>query len=103
MTRACRIDGCPRNAATHKTLCHTCRHRIRRYGNPDFTTWTHADSDEVALLVRDPRPADGLTRLEQRLVARGLTQRGTPAEEIARILHVTPRTIYRWRATTRAA
>lgn len=103
MTRPCRIDDCPRNAAPRKTLCHTHRHRIRRYGDPNFTTWTTADEDEVELIVRHPRPVQGLTRLEQRLIAQGLTQRGANADQIAYVVGVDPRTIYRWRARSRAA
>jgi hypothetical protein len=60
--------------------------------------WTDADEYDVDLIVRDPRPVDGLTRLECLLVARGLTQRAVPAEEIARIVGVTPRSVYRWRS-----
>ena len=101
MNRPCRILGCPRNAAPSKTICHTCRHRIRNHGNPHFTTWTVADETEVELLVHNPRPVHGLTRLEQRLVAAGLTARDMPADEIARLLNVTPRTVYRWRAAQR--
>ena len=103
MTRPCRIDGCTNPARDRRTVCHKHRHRIRRYNDPNFTTWTTADPNEVELIVREPRPVDGLTRLERRLVAQGLTARGTPADEIARILHVNPRTVYRWRATQRAA
>lgn len=98
MTRPCRIDDCPNNAAPRKTLCHKHRHRIRHHGDPHFTTWTHADPDEVDLIVRHPRPVQGLTRLEQRLIAQGLTERNIPADEIARIVGTTPRTVYRWRA-----
>jgi len=32
------------------------------------------------------------------MVARGLTAREVPAEEIARIVGVQPRTVYRWRS-----
>jgi len=98
VTRPCRIDDCGTNAAPRKTLCEKHRHRIRIHGDPHFTTWTSADPDEVDLLIRHPRPVHGLTRLEQRLIAQGLTARDMPAEEIARILHVHPRTVYRWRA-----
>lgn len=103
MSRLCRIDGCTTPAAKQRSLCYRHHHRIRRHGDPDFTTWTVADPDEVELLVRHPRPVHGLTRLERRLVARGLTERRMPAEEIARLLHVEPRTVYRWRAADRNA
>jgi DNA-binding CsgD family transcriptional regulator len=103
VTRPCRITGCTTPARDRRTVCHKHRHRLRRHGDPHFTTWTHADPDEVDLLIHNPRPVEGLTRLEQRLIAAGLTKRQIPAEEIARLLHVTPRTVYRWRATPAAA
>ena len=103
MERPCRIDGCTAPAAKRRSVCDRHRNRLRFHGDPHFTTWTSADPAEVELIVRDPRPVDGLTRLERRLVAQGLTERGTPAEEIARIVGVTPRTVYRWRNHTYAA
>lgn len=99
--RHCRITGCTTPAAKHRTVCYRHLHRIRRHGNPHFTTWTVADTHDVATIIRDARPTQGLTRLERILVAQGLTNLGLPADEIARILNVTPRTVYRWRARTR--
>jgi hypothetical protein len=99
VTRPCRIDNCTRTARTGRTLCDRHRKRIALHHDPHFNTWTVADANEVELLVRDPRPVHGLTRLERRLIALGLTERDMPADEIARILDVTPRTVYRWRAT----
>ena len=61
-------------------------------------SWSIADDTDVALIVEQARPAPGLTRLEKVMVARGLTRRDVPAGEIARILAVTPRTVYRWRS-----
>ncbi|NUU26029.1 MAG: hypothetical protein HOV68_31700 [Streptomycetaceae bacterium] len=61
-------------------------------------SWSVADALDVELIVREPRAVQGLTRLEKVMVARGLTQRDIPAGEIARILAVTPRTVYRWRS-----
>jgi len=61
-------------------------------------TWSTADDYDVELIVRDARPVHGLTRLERVMVARGLTARNMPAEEIARIVGVTPRSVYRWRS-----
>jgi hypothetical protein len=60
--------------------------------------WKTADEYDVELIVREARPVEGLTRLERVMVARGLTERDTPAEEIARIVGVTPRCVYRWRS-----
>lgn len=60
--------------------------------------WKTADDMDVELIVREMRPAEGLTRLERVMVARGLTRRQVPAAEIARIVGVTPRCVYRWRS-----
>jgi hypothetical protein len=98
MTRTCDIDGCTNYARTGRRICHKHRIRIARHGNPDYTEWTVADEYDVELIVRDARPVDGLTRLERVMVARGLSERGTPAGEIARIVGVTPRSVYRWRS-----
>lgn len=98
MTRHCRITDCPTPTAKRRNVCHRHYNRIRRYGDPHFTTWTVADEHDVQTVIQQQQPAPGLTRLERILVARGLTQRDVPAEEIARILDVTPRTVYRWRA-----
>ncbi|GAA1887728.1 hypothetical protein GCM10009837_06880 [Streptomyces durmitorensis] len=65
------------------------------------TQWRHwktADEYDVELIVREKRPVEGLTRLERVMVARGLTERRVPAGEIARIVGVTPRTVWRWRS-----
>jgi len=98
--RHCRITDCPTPAGKRRNVCYRHYNRIRRHGDPHFNTWTVADDHDVAAIIREQRPAPGLTRLERVLVAQGLTQLGLPAEEIARILAVTPRTVYRWRART---
>lgn len=98
--RPCRINDCPRNAAPTKTICYGHRARIRLYGTPHFSQWHTADEHDVAELIRNPRPTRDITRLERRLVGQGLSNLGLPAAEIARILGVTPRTVYRWRART---
>lgn len=103
MSRHCRITDCPTPAAKRRNVCHRHYNRIRRYGDPDFTTWTVADEHDVQTVIREQRPTPGLTRLERVLAAQGLTEHGLPAAEVARILGVTERTVYRWRATTRAA
>lgn len=98
MTRHCRIDGCSTPAAKQRRVCYRHQTRIRNHGDPHFTTWTVADDHDVQTVIREQRSVEGLTRLERILVAQGLTRLGLPAEEIARILTVTPRTVYRWRA-----
>ncbi|MEU8525293.1 helix-turn-helix domain-containing protein [Streptomyces sp. NPDC048629] len=77
------------------------RTRINRHGDPHFTEWGTADEYDVDLIVRERRPAEGLTRLERVLVARGLTKRGASEAEIAEIVQVDPRTVRRWRAADR--
>lgn len=103
MHRRCRITGCTTPARHHRTVCTKHRLRIARHADPHFTEWTVADDHDVAAIIREQRPAPGLTRLERTKVARGLTEHGLPATEIARILTVTPRTVYRWRAQDRQA
>lgn len=100
MNRHCRITRCVRAPIAGRRLCSAHKKRIALYGDPDFTQWTVADDTDVATIIREQRPAEGLTRLERVLVAQGFTALGLPAEEIARILGVTPRTVYRWRART---
>mgnify|MGYP001612675365 CR=1 FL=1 len=102
ITRPCRITDCPKPARTGRHLCDLHRLRLYRHRDPHFTTWTVADDHDVQALIREQRPADGLTRLERVKVAQGLTEHGLPAHEIARILNVTERTVYRWRTTTPA-
>ncbi len=98
MRRQCRITDCTTPARPGRHLCTRHKYRLARYGDPHFHTWHVADEHNVAVIVHDRRPARGLTRLERVQVARGLTAHGLPAHEIARILAVTPRTVYRWRA-----
>lgn len=101
MTRHCTVDDCTKTARPGRRICHMHRHRLSRHGDPHFTEWSVADDADVQMLIREQRPAEGLTRLERVKVARGLTDLGLPAEEVARILTVTPRTVYRWRAEDR--
>jgi hypothetical protein len=95
--RPCRITGCPRLAAPTKTICYGHRARIRLYGTPHFSQWHTADEHDVAELIRNPCPTRDITRLERRLIGQGLHGR-LPAAEIARLLGVTERTVYRWHA-----
>lgn len=100
--RHCRITDCPKPARPGRRICDLHRVRLYRHRDPDFTTWTVADDHDVQTLIQQRRPAEGLTRLERVKVARGLTGLGLPAHEIARILGVTERTVYRWRTRTPA-
>lgn len=96
--RHCRITHCTNTAIPGRRLCTKHKQRIALHGDPDFTEWTVADEHDVAAIIREQRPAAGLTRLERVKVAQGLTDHGLPAGEIARILGVHPRSVYRWRA-----
>lgn len=98
MSRHCSVGGCHKTARPGRRICHMHRQRLARHGDPHFTEWTVADDTDVELIVTEQRPAPGLTRLERVLVARGFTDHGLPASEIARILGVSERTVYRWRA-----
>ncbi|MFJ6729438.1 helix-turn-helix domain-containing protein [Streptomyces sp. NPDC091281] len=98
MTRHCNIGGCTKAARPGRRICSTHRHRLARYGDPHFTQWTVADEADVELIIAEQRPSPGLTRLERIKVGQGLSQIGLPATEIARILGVTERTVYRWRS-----
>lgn len=98
MSRQCSLDECTNTARPGRRICQMHRQRIWRHGDPEFTQWGVADEYDVELIVRDARPVDGLTRRERVMVARGLTERGTPADEIARIVGVTSRCVYRWRS-----
>ncbi|GGS41292.1 hypothetical protein GCM10010221_45100 [Streptomyces parvus] len=101
MNRQCSVDGCTRQARPQRRLCHGHRARVARYGDPHFTQWGTADPVDVELIVTEQRPAEGLTRLERVLVARGLTERQVPAAEVARIVGVDKRTVERWRSRDR--
>ena len=96
MNRPCRF-GCGRPARPSRHVCNPCRNRQWRERNPRESTWQDADETDVELIVSDPRPVEGLTRLERVMVARGLYGR-LPGDEIARVVGVTPRTVWRWAA-----
>ena len=97
MSRTCHNDGCNNRARTSRRACDPCRGRQWRAWARS-APWSEADEFDVESIVRDPRPVEGLSRLERVLVARGLTERKIPAEEIARVVGVTPRCVYRWRS-----
>ncbi|WP_420032294.1 hypothetical protein ACN2WE_05375 [Streptomyces sp. cg28] len=98
MNRICRNETCNNSARPGRHVCDPCRGRKWRAWARESGAWSDADEYDVELIVRDARPVEGLTRLERVLVARGLTEREVPAEEIARIVGVTPRSVYRWRS-----
>ncbi|MEU9333176.1 helix-turn-helix domain-containing protein [Streptomyces sp. NPDC048290] len=60
-------------------------------------------AEDIAAVVHDRLPDWGLTPAARRTATRQLTTRGVGAEEIAGLLGVTPRTVWRWRAEDRKA
>lgn len=103
MTRPCRIDGCPRNAAPGRHICWTHKNRLYRHQNPHLKLRNLTHPDTIPPVVDHRLPDHGLTFTDRRTAARQLTQRGVHASEIAALIGVTERTIYRWKAATRAA
>lgn len=101
-SRPCRIRDCVKPAAPRRSVCHMHNNRIRRHGDPHHGDQT-ADDHDIDTVVRERRAVGGLTRLEQRRIARRLTAVGLPAAEIARIVCVAPRTVHRWRSEDRTA
>ncbi|MBA2951629.1 hypothetical protein [Streptomyces himalayensis] len=95
MNRTCR-HNCGRPARPGRYVCNPCRGRQWRERHRP-SSWQDFDETDVELIVSDPRPVEGLTRLERVMVARGLHGR-LPGEEIARVVGVTPRTVWRWAA-----
>jgi hypothetical protein len=66
-------------------------------------TWQTADDYDIELVVEDRLPDWGLTRLGRRIAARRLAEREAPVEEVAELIGVDPRTVYRWRREDRQA
>jgi len=66
-------------------------------------TWSTADEQEVEFVVQDRLPDWGLTRLGRRIAARQLLERNASVDEIAELIGVAPRTVYRWRAEDQEA
>ncbi|MCI3271423.1 helix-turn-helix domain-containing protein [Streptomyces cylindrosporus] len=59
------------------------------------------DADDIRAVVHDRLPDTGLSRTARRTATRQLTAAGAPADEIARLIGVTERTVYRYRAADR--
>ena len=64
-------------------------------------TWATADEDEIAFVVEARLPDHGLTRLGRRIAARRLAERDASVDEVAELIGVDTRTVYRWRAEER--
>ncbi|MES9522420.1 helix-turn-helix domain-containing protein [Streptomyces capoamus] len=102
MTRRCRIPNCTRNAAPHRLICWTHKNRLYRNQDPHLKLRNITHPEDIPPVVEDRLPDHGLTITDRRTAARQLTARGATPEEIAELIGVTPRTIYRWRAQDRA-
>lgn len=98
MSRQCLTEGCGNPSRPQRRQCDPCRNRQWRERNR-VGSWQTKDDLDVAAVVAAPRPVDGLTKLERFVIARELTDRDIPAEEIARVVGVTPRTVVRWRTS----
>lgn len=96
MTRQCHITGCTRPAAPGRRICWTHKNRRHRNANPKLSTATHPDT--IPPVVEDRLPDHGLTRTDRRTAARLLAAQDVHPSEIAHLLGVTERTVYRWQA-----
>jgi DNA-binding CsgD family transcriptional regulator len=64
---------------------------------------TDQDTDDIRAVVHDRLPDTGLSRTARRTATQQLTAAGARAPEIARLLGVHERTVYRYRAADRTA
>ncbi len=97
-TRRCRVPQCPNPAAHYRRICHVHRYRWETYRDFDHHEWTTADPAGITEAAHARRLPTQMTRVERQLLGLTLTDLGLPASEIARITHVSPRTVTRWRS-----
>jgi hypothetical protein len=103
MTRPCRITGCPRNAAPRRLICWTHKNRLYRRADPHLKLRTLTRPDDIPAVVEDRLPDHGLTFTDRRTAAALLGEQDVHASEIAALLGVSERTVYRWQAARRRA
>lgn len=103
MSRPCRIDGCPRNAAPRRRICWTHKNRLYRRRDPHLKLRALTHPEDIPPVVEDRLPDHGLTFSDRRTAATQLASQGAHASEIAALLGVTERTVYRWQAARQAA
>lgn len=101
MTRPCRILDCPHNAAPGRTVCWTCKNRLHRNQDPHTRLRTITRPDTIPPVVEDRLPDHGLTITDRRKAAELLGEQGVHASEVAHLIGVNERTIYRWQAQRR--
>lgn len=99
MTRPCRIVDCPRNAAPGRSICWTHKNRLHRGQLIPLREITHPDT--IPPVVDHRLPDHGLTITDRRTAARQLADRGVHPAEIADLIGVAERTVYRWQAERR--
>lgn len=102
MKRPCRIADCPRNAAPRRHVCWTHKNRLYRYRAPHLQLRNISHPDDIPPVVEDRLPDHGLSFTDRRTAARLLGAQGVHASEVAALLGVTERTVYRWQAAHRA-
>lgn len=68
-----------------------------------MTTPLTDTADDIAAVVDNRLPDWGLTRTGKQTAARLLAAQGVHASEIAELIGVTERTVYRWQAAFRQA
>ncbi|WP_306317289.1 MULTISPECIES: helix-turn-helix domain-containing protein [unclassified Streptomyces] len=61
-------------------------------------TWSTTDQYDIGLVVDDRLPDWGLTRLGRQSAARQLAAHNVPVAEIAELVGVSERTVWRWAA-----
>lgn len=66
-------------------------------------TWSTTDDLDIDFVVHDRVPDHGLTRASRRIAARRLWERNVTVDEVAGLVGVDPRTVYRWRREDRQA
>lgn len=79
----CRIRDC-KKPPRHADLCDMHRKRINRHGDPDGSAWSTAE------------------RRNRAEIAHRLAGRGRTAPQIARVVGVSERTVYRYLASVEA-
>lgn len=66
-------------------------------------TWSTVDEQDIDFVVQDRLPDHGLTRASRRIAARKLAERNAPVDEVAQLIGVDLRTVWRWRREDREA
>ncbi|MFC9891512.1 helix-turn-helix domain-containing protein [Streptomyces pilosus] len=66
-------------------------------------TWSTVEDLDIDFVVQERLPDHGLTRASRRIAARQLAERNASVEEVAGLIGVDPRTVWRWRREDRNA